>query len=700
VEYDPALLKGTVTIRASAALSDSQLWELLGDVLAARGLATTGKASGAGYSIVKIGESGGGAVLGATAGEGPRPSFGSVLVRVEHRPGKEVAEAVGKLLSKPGGSAVTLGDGGLLLISDFTSRLDRILEILRSIDVPGTGVVVEEIRLRNSSAQQLSLVLSQVSAKRDAVAGEKMPGDVVPSPIGNVILLIAPEERLAYWRQLIASLDQREPVTAKTYTPRYFAAKDVAKLVEQTIKDPTDDRWRLVIDDLTGSLVVTATPNQHEAIQVLLDRLASAPTEARRPVRTFVIKNRPVKDIQAVLEQLLQAGVIEAGAETAPDASHTNGASAAPQTFPMPPPPAGAPAPASGAAGRSNPSYTPGGPGPSSVGVSPFSPAGHHDQGTAFGSSPSPADRPLTLSSDEGTNTLMAVGEPRLLAQVEQLLKALDVRQPQVMLEVLMVTLTESQTLDLGVELDSLIKSGDLRIRLSSLFGLSKRDSSGNLNPGDPTGFTGLVLNPGDFAAVVHALQTISHGRSLSMPKLLVGNNQSASLDSVLTQPYASVNASTTIATTSYGGSQDAGTTVTIKPQIAEGDHLVLDYMVSLSSFVGSASAATLPPPKQQNKVQSAATIPDGFTVVVGGIELENDAKSVSQVPFLGNIPIVGEAFKTRNNSGSRSRFYVFIRANILRNRGFEDLKYISDRDVATAGVDDGLPKVEPRVIK
>jgi general secretion pathway protein D len=294
----------------------------------------------------------------------------------------------------------------------------------------------------------------------------------------------------------------------------------------------------------------------------------------------------------------------------------------------------------------------------------------------------------------------MAVGEPRLLAQVEQLLKALDVRQPQVMLEVLMITITESQSLDLGVELDSLIKSGDLRMRLSSLFGLSKRGSDGGLNPGDPSGFSGVVLDPGSFAAVIRALQTISHGRSLSMPKLLVGNNQSASLDSVLTQPYASVNASTTVATTSYGGSQDAGTTVTIKPQIAEGDHLVLDYSVSLSSFVGSASAATLPPPRQQNKVQSAATIPDGYTVVVGGIELDNEAKSVTQVPLLGNIPVVGELFKSRNKSSNRSRFFVFIRANILRNRGFEDLKYISDRDIARADVDDGLPKVEPQVIK
>jgi general secretion pathway protein D len=184
------------------------------------------------------------------------------------------------------------------------------------------------------------------------------------------------------------------------------------------------------------------------------------------------------------------------------------------------------------------------------------------------------------------------------------------------------------------------------------------------------------------------------------MPKVLVGNNQQATLDSVVQQPYASVNASNTVSSTSYGGSQDAGTTVTIKPQIAEGDHLVLDYSVSLSSFVGNAAAATLPPPKQQNKVQSAATIPDGYTVVVGGIELESESKSVSQVPLLGSIPLIGEAFKSRSNSSTRSRFFVFIRANILRGRGFEDLKYVSEQDVARAGVDDGWPKVEPRVIR
>src|SRR6185295_6240719 len=60
---------------------------------------------------------------------------------------------------------------------------------------------------------------------------------------------------------------------------------------------------------------------------------------------------------------------------------------------------------------------------------------------------------PLSLAADTATNTLLAIGEPRLLAQLDLLVRRLDVRQPEVMLEVMVVTLNESETLDLGVEL-------------------------------------------------------------------------------------------------------------------------------------------------------------------------------------------------------------------------------------------------------
>ena len=203
---------------------------------------------------------------------------------------------------------------------------------------------------------------------------------------------------------------------------------------------------------------------------------------------------------------------------------------------------------------------------------------------------------PLTLTADEGTNTLIAIGEPRLLAQVETLLATLDVRQPQVMLEVMLVSLTQAQTLDLGIELERVLThADDTKIRLASLFGLSTSGAAGR-SVGDAAGFIGTVLNPGEFAVVVRALQGVNSGRSLSAPQVLVNNNQQATISALLQQPFVSTNASTTVATTSFGGTQDAGTQLTIKPQIAAGDHLILDYSVTLSSFVGALGNAALLP--------------------------------------------------------------------------------------------------------
>ena len=213
-------------------------------------------------------------------------------------------------------------------------------------------------------------------------------------------------------------------------------------------------------------------------------------------------------------------------------------------------------------------------------------------------------------------------------------------------------------------------------------------------------GGTAVVLDPGDFSAVIRALKTINEGRSLSIPRVLVNNNQDATFDSVLQQPFTSTNASDTVATTSFGGTQDAGTTVSVRPQIAEGDHLVLEYSVSLSSFVGESSDPSLPPPRQQNSLNSVATIPDGYTIAVGGIELTTEAEAISKTPLLAEIPLVGELFKNRSSSTSRSRFYVFIRPTVMRHQTFEDLKYVSDLQTDDAGVDDGWPEVEPRVIR
>jgi general secretion pathway protein D len=286
-----------------------------------------------------------------------------------------------------------------------------------------------------------------------------------------------------------------------------------------------------------------------------------------------------------------------------------------------------------------------------------------------------------------------------MLAQLESLIASLDVRQPQVMLEVLMVSLNESQTLDLGVELEKLFDlDGETTLKLTSLFGLGRGGPVGTGQGG--AGFTGVVLTPGQFAAVVRALETVNKGRSLSTPRLLVGNNQSATFDSVVEEPFVTVNVADVLATTSFGGFETAGTRVTVRPRIARGEHLELEYTVSLSAFTGEASGPGIPPPRQQSRVNSVATIPDGHTVVVGGIETTSEGDGQTRIPILGSVPLLGELFKSRSKSRNRARFFVFIRADVMRGTDFEFLRFLTVRDALSAGVDDGWPSVEARVIR
>ena len=200
----------------------------------------------------------------------------------------------------------------------------------------------------------------------------------------------------------------------------------------------------------------------------------------------------------------------------------------------------------------------------------------------------------------------------------------------------------------------------------------------------------------------MRALETLNHGRSLKIPRVLVNNNQQGRLDSVLQQPFSSTNASNTVATTSFGGTLDAGTTITVRPQIAEGDHLLLEYDVSVSAFVGDSSDPALPPPRQQNKVQSSVTIPDGYTVVVGGLsDRQRGARDIAGAVVVPD-PALGEnssrAARTRPRA---TKLYVFIRADMMRGLSFEYLKYLSsDREGRRPALDDGPPRMEPRFIR
>jgi general secretion pathway protein D len=663
VEYDASIIRGSITLRVDEGLKPDSLWTLMQHVLSSRGFTTVKLPGSDTLSVVKLNEAAGLAEVNRASSAGSftpgREGFISRVMRVRNRPPKEVAEPLKAMLSKPAGAVAPLGEEPFIVISDLAPRVEAAAILLEEID-RAADTAVEAMTVHNLGSAQLAAMVMQVAQKRDQTVGRKVSGEVIPGVAGDSVLIICPKEALEGWRSLITQLDQREGIETRTYAIHKFAPKEVATLIEKTVKEqgPIDERWRLVIDDLTASLIISATPAQHEQIAKQIERLESVEGSSS-PVRVFPIRNRPVADVVAMLSKLIEAGVLNQNTGSRPPLVAS----------PSSPFPAGT-SPLLG-----NSPATP--PTTSVAVVSPASKSTTNtrfgsDGGTSGGGSPRrPSENTLNLTADEATNTLIAVGEPRLLGQIEALLKTLDVRQPQVMLEVMLVSLTESQAMSLGMELERIGSLGNATTRLASLFGLSTSSAAGRV-VGDAAGGTAAILNPGEFSVILRALETLNSGRSVSLPKLLITNNEQATFSSTLQQPVQTTNViggSQTV--TAFGGTDEAGTTITVKPQIAQGDHVLLQYSISLSSFVGSSSAPGLPPPKQQNKVDSTAAIPDDHVIMVGGLDLVSDGKGTNQVPFLGDIPILGEAFKSRNNSATRTRFFVFIRTCILRREGF-----------------------------
>lgn len=645
IQYEESQLRQQVTLRLTEGLNDEELWALTNRLLAANGFTTVEVAGTDLLSVVRVGDAPGLARIGGESGteSSRRPGFEATVLRAANIPAQELLEALRPAISKSG-QITLLGRGGLILIQDLAPRLDQTIELATRIDVPGEAALVERVEPNHLSATRLASGVAQAVTARDLVAGRPLTGKLLPMEGSTTLLLVAPRAELDSWRSLIQAVDRPEPVERREYRPRHFGLDEVSSLLQQLFVEQ-EGAIDIVTDSLTGSLLVRATPTQHERIAELMGRLDAVDAPSRQSMRTFPVRNRPVDEVAALLERLLSSGATTTSTE-----SPTDGQPDEARTVPAP----------------------------------------RRDLETGPG---------LVITADEGTSSIIATGEPRLLDELERMLRTIDKRQPQVMLEVTIIALSQSQSLDLGVELEKIEMGGGTLYRLASLFGLSSA-SDGARTVGDASGLTGVILNPGDFSLVVRALETVNDGRSISSPRVLVNNNEQATLDAITEEPFLSVNASDTVATTSFGGAAQAGTQVTLRPQIAEGDHLILEYDISLSSFVGDSSDPALPPPRQDSSLASIATIPDGYAIVLGGLELSQEGDAENRIPLLGRIPVIGNLFKSQSRSQSNTRFYVMIRASVMRGEKFEALKYLSRQAAEQLGLSDGWPAVEPRLIQ
>ena len=305
------------------------------------------------------------------------------------------------------------------------------------------------------------------------------------------------------------------------------------------------------------------------------------------------------------------------------------------------------------------------------------------------------------VTAHEPTNVVIVKAPANLQRQFARIIGELDVRRPQVYLDVNILAVSDTKDFRLAVE--GQINVGQFSTQTA--FGLGSVGDTGAY--GDPKlplpglgGYSASLIKSQYVPLILDAVQTDTDARILSSPQLLVNDNQEATINSIEEQPTTSTTFGTNTDSTSFSGYESAGTSLTVTPSISEAGYLRLQYEIELSNFTGSSTNGVPPPKTTRNVSSESVTIPTDATIVVGGIKVTDTRNTVIKVPILGDIPILGLLFRDTNKISSDQVLYIFITPRILNDRNFADLRLLTRGPQEFAELDPDLPNFEPTVIE
>ncbi|MBN1804910.1 MAG: hypothetical protein JW837_06640 [Sedimentisphaerales bacterium] len=311
-------------------------------------------------------------------------------------------------------------------------------------------------------------------------------------------------------------------------------------------------------------------------------------------------------------------------------------------------------------------------------------------------------DDQITVVPDPNTFSLVVYASKKNQLWIGDLIHKLDQRRPQVLIDVTLVQISKNDAFDYDL---NLIQSFPDLVATSGLTGaimpgvaagasnlVSKLMESGRdrfidfqSNGGNGIGFYGdKHIN-----ALITAMEQKDYGRVLAKPKILVNDNEIGRIETtdktyVKKETGAVVEGSVGVVTTGFDfQAYDAGITLEIVPHISRGDLLRLDITLNRDDF--GTITGDRPPDTTGSNIDTTVTVPDGSTIILGGMLKLNQSKGGTKVPILGDIPLLGGLFRSTSNSDLQRNLYVFVKAEIIRpdKEGFAggELQRLSDRN-------------------
>lgn len=296
------------------------------------------------------------------------------------------------------------------------------------------------------------------------------------------------------------------------------------------------------------------------------------------------------------------------------------------------------------------------------------------------------APEAVTIAPSRETNSIIVRGTERQLVEIGQLIHALDVRRPQVMIEAAIVEVSGDVAERLGVQLGfgPGVPNGGIA---TSSFGNGGVSLSGVLSAVGVTPAaalsTGLTLGVGnnDFGVLVQALSQSTRARLLSTPSVTTLDNEPATIVVGQNVPFRTGSFATdgnTAAPFTTIERRDVGITMNVVPRITAGGVVQLVIEQEISSLVNANIEGAADLVTNRRVINTTVMADNRGTVVLGGLITDDRTNGVNRVPGLSDVPILGNLFKSRNARETNRTLFVFLRPTILRNR--EDIQAAAEQ--------------------
>ena len=310
------------------------------------------------------------------------------------------------------------------------------------------------------------------------------------------------------------------------------------------------------------------------------------------------------------------------------------------------------------------------------------------------------SNRNVSIDAHEDTNSLVITAQPDMLRSLESVIRQLDHRRAQVLVEAIIVEVFESEGVNLGVqwyhEKGGFTQFTNGPATISSVAGAAEAartkpgtpgttvttengttvNPNGNDIEGDYTilaqvlgtmsgGMWGLVDN--DWGAILQAISTDTNSNILATPHITTLDNQEASFlvgseVPIITGSAASSGNNNPFQTVER---QEVGIKLKVTPQVNEGSAVQLIIEQEVSSVSG-ATGVDISISKRE--IKTTVMVDSGQTIILGGLIDEDVQESVQKVPFFGDLPFIGHLFKSTSNTVRKRNLMVFIRPTIIRD--------------------------------